>query len=270
MVAEHHSQSKVKLASWNVNSIRSRISNVLEWIEIEKPDILCLQETKVINQDFPTSPFEDIGYNIITHGQKSYNGVATLSKFTIEDSIKDLPNYNDNQARYLETTHSISNKMIRVANIYLPNGNPTPGTKYDYKLEWMKSLKNHLGKTLENEEIFVVVGDYNVIPEEIDVFEPEKWLDDALFKVETRKEFRKILALGFTDSFRSLNPEEQQYTFWDYQRGAWQRNNGIRIDHILSSPEADDIISEVYISKDTRDKDKPSDHVPIVSIMNID
>ncbi len=160
--------------------------------------------------------------------------------------------------------------MIRVANIYLPNGNPTPGTKYDYKLEWMKSLKNHLSKTLENEEIFIVVGDYNVIPEEIDVFAPEKWLDDALFKIESRKEFRKILALGFTDSFRSLNPGEQQYTFWDYQRGAWQRNNGLRIDHILSSPEADDIISEVYISKDTRDKDKPSDHVPIVSIMNID
>ena len=270
MVVEHHSQSKVKLASWNVNSIRSRISNVLEWIEIEKPDILCLQETKVIDQDFPISPFEDIGYNVVTHGQKSYNGVATLSKFTIEDSIKGLPNYNDNQARYLETTHAVSNKMIRVANIYLPNGNPTPGVKYDYKIEWMKSLKNHLSETLKNEEIFTVIGDYNVIPEEIDVYAPEKWLDDALFKIETRKEFRKILALGFTDSFRSLNPEEQQYTFWDYQRGAWQRNNGIRIDHILSSPEADDIISEVYISKDTREKDKPSDHVPIVSIMNVD
>ena len=152
----------VKIASWNVNSVRSRIGNILDWIKLEKPDILCLQETKVVDNDFPLSPFEEIGYNVKIHGQKSYNGVATLSKFLVEETFQGIPNYDDDQARYIETVHSSDLGMIRISNIYLPNGNPAPGPKYDYKLNWMKKLKNHLSETLLNEEIFIVLGDFNV------------------------------------------------------------------------------------------------------------
>ena len=151
----------VKIASWNVNSVRSRIGNILDWIKLEKPDILCLQETKVVDNDFPLSPFEEIGYNVKIHGQKSYNGVATLSKFLVEETFQGIPNYDDDQARYIETVHSSDLGMIRISNIYLPNGNPAPGPKYDYKLNWMKKLKNHLSETLLNEEIFIVLGDFN-------------------------------------------------------------------------------------------------------------
>ena len=254
----------VKIASWNVNSVRSRINNILDWVKSEKPDILCLQETKVIDNDFPLSHFEEIGYNVKTHGQKSYNGVATLSKFLIEETFKGIPDYNDDQARYLETVHSTDIGMIRVSNIYLPNGNPSPGPKYDYKLNWMSNLKNHLEETLINEEIFIVLGDFNVIPEDIDTHSPDDWKEDALFKIETRKAYRQILSLGFMDSFRQFNQNAENYTFWDYQRGAWQRNNGIRIDHILTSPQASDKINNVFIDKSVRGKEKPSDHVPII------
>ena len=254
----------VKIASWNVNSVRSRISNILDWLKLESPDILCLQETKVVDKDFPISPFEEMGYNVQIHGQKSYNGVAVLSKYLIEETYKGIPNYSDEQARYIETVHSTDIGMVRLANIYLPNGNPAPGPKYDYKLEWMRKLKLHLKETLLNEEIFIVLGDFNVIPEEEDVHNPEAWKDDALFKIETKKAYREILSLGFLDSFRQFNNEPGNYTFWDYQRGAWQRNNGIRIDHILTSPLAADKMKNVYIDKTVRDKDKPSDHVPIL------
>ena len=154
--------------------------------------------------------------------------------------------------------------MIRISNIYLPNGNPAPGPKYEYKLNWMNKLKNHLSETLLNEEIFIVLGDFNVIPDDIDTYSPEDWKDDALFKMETRKAYREILSLGFTDSFRQFNQDAENYTFWDYQRGAWQRNNGVRIDHILTSPQASDKMNNVYIDKSVRDKEKPSDHVPII------
>lgn len=254
----------VKIATWNVNSVRSRINNILDWLKYEKPDILCIQETKVVDKDFPVSPFEEMGYNVKVHGQKSYNGVAVLSKFLIEETINGIPGYNDDQARYIETVHSTDVGMIRLSNIYLPNGNPVPGIKYEYKLEWMKNLKRHLSETLMNEEIFIVLGDFNVIPSEIDVHNPEAWKDDALFKLETKKAYREILSLGFTDSFRQFNSEEGNYTFWDYQRGAWQKNHGIRIDHILTSPLANDKMKDVYIDKDVRDKEKPSDHVPVI------
>jgi len=254
----------MKVASWNVNSVRTRIDNILEWIKKENPDILCLQEIKVVTESFPREPFEDLGYNLIINGQKSYNGVATLSKFLIEESITKIPNFDDDQARYIETVHSVNSKVIRISNIYLPNGNPYPGDKFDYKLNWMKKLKNHLSETLLNEEIFIVLGDFNVIPDDIDTYSPEDWKNDALFKMETRKAYREILSLGFTDSFRQFNQDAENYTFWDYQRGSWQRNKGIRIDHILTSPQASDKMNNVYIDKTVRDKEKPSDHVPII------
>mgnify|MGYP000232550274 CR=1 FL=1 len=251
----------MKIASWNVNSIKARLPRVTEWLSEFQPDVVLFQELKCIDDNFPRMEIEDLGYNVATHGQKTYNGVAILSKYPIEDVMEGLPGDDDDeQARYLEAT--VNN--VRVASIYLPNGNPAPGPKYDYKLEWMRKLKSHLKETLLNEEIFIILGDFNVIPEEEDVHNPEAWKDDALFKIETKKAYREILSLGFLDSFRQFNNEPGNYTFWDYQRGAWQRNNGIRIDHILTSPLAADKMKNVYIDKTVRDKDKPSDHVPIL------
>jgi len=255
----------MKIASWNVNSIRSRINNVLDWVSNEKPDIFCIQETKVINESFPKEVFEDMGYNFVVNGQKSYNGVATFSKFIIEEKIIGIPGFDDDQARYVETIHSLGQNVLRVINIYLPNGNPCPGEKYNYKLEWMKALKNHISSLNIKDEAFILLGDFNVIPEDIDVYNPEKWKDDALFLLDTRKQFRELLSLGLTDTFRSFYPERQSYTFWDYQRGAWQKNEGIRIDHILVSPIVADLINDIKIDKEERDKEKPSDHVPIIA-----
>ena len=175
----------MKIASWNVNSVRTRIDNILEWIKKENPDILCLQEIKVVTDSFPREHFEDLGYNLIINGQKSYNGVATLSKFLIEESITEIPNFNDDQARYIETVHSVNSKVIRISNIYLPNGNPYPGDKFDYKLNWMKALKAHLNSLHIKDESFILLGDFNVIPENIDAYDADKWLNDALFTIQT-------------------------------------------------------------------------------------
>ena len=259
----------MKIASWNVNSVRTRIDNILEWIKKETPDILCLQEIKVVTDSFPSEPFEDLGYNLIINGQKSYNGVATLSKFLIEESITEIPNFNDDQARYIETVHSVNSKVIRISNIYLPNGNPYPGDKFDYKLNWMKALKAHLNSLHIKDESFILLGDFNVIPENIDAYDADKWLNDALFTIETRKEFREIISLGLNDMYRAYNPLAKDFTFWDYQRGAWQKNEGIRIDHILASPIAADQITSIIIDKEERDKNKPSDHVPIIAEIDI-
>ena len=253
----------VKIASWNVNSVRSRIGNILDWIKLEKPDILCLQETKVVDNDFPLSPFEEIGYNVKIHGQKSYNGVATLSKFLVEETFQGIPNYDDDQARYIETVHSSDLGMIRISNIYLPNGNPAPGPKYDYKLNWMKKLKNHLSETLLNEEIFIVLGDFNVIPGDRDCYDPLGWEGDALTRPETRKAFRRLAYSGYCDALRARHPDDVIYTYWDYQAGAWQRDNGVRIDHLMLSPEATDRLVEVGVDKAPRGLEKPSDHTPI-------
>lgn len=255
----------MKIASWNVNSVRTRINNILEWLEKENPDIVCLQETKVINESFPNQNFEDLGYNLVINGQKSYNGVATFSKFIIEEKILKIPNFEDDQARYIETVHSIGSEILRVINIYLPNGNPCPGEKYDYKLRWMSALKDHLVSLNIKDEAVILLGDFNVIPENIDTYDPDKWKNDALFLLETRKKFRELISIGFIDSYRSLYPQEKEYSFWDYQRGSWQKNEGIRIDHILASPIAADYIKDIFIDKNERDKEKPSDHAPIIA-----
>lgn len=261
--------SIMKIASWNVNSVRTRIDNIIAWIKKEDPDILCLQEIKVVTEGFPSEPFEDLGYNLVVNGQKSYNGVATLSKCIIEENITKIPNFNDDQARYIETVHSVNSNVIRVSNIYLPNGNPYPGEKFNYKLNWMKALKEHLISLKIKDESFILLGDFNVIPEDIDAYDSEKWINDALFTIETRKEFREILELGLNDMYRAYYPNQKDYTFWDYQRGAWQKNEGIRIDHILASPITADQITNLTIDKEERDKDKPSDHVPIIAEINI-
>ena len=257
----------IKIASWNVNSIRARLPNIEEWSKDANPDVLLLQETKTSNETFPKSEIEDLGYNVVIHGQKSYNGVAILSKSMPEDIIYGIPgNEDDNQSRYIEAT--VFNK-IRVASIYLPNGNPINTEKFDYKLKWMDHLFSHIKKSLQSEEILIFAGDYNVIENDNDVYDPIAFKDDALTHKETRDKFKKILNLGLTNAFKILNNNKHQYSYWDYQRGSWQKDNGLLIDHILLSPEASDLIINSGIDREPRGKTKASDHTPIWCTLDI-
>jgi exodeoxyribonuclease III len=252
------------VATWNVNSVRQRIGHLLRWLENTKPDVVCLQEIKTVDETFPTAEIEALGYNVAVHGQKTFNGVALLSRLPLEDVRKGLPGDNgDEQARYIEAVVSAGGSAMRIASIYLPNGNPAPGEKYAYKLRWMERLQRHAEGLLALEEPLVLAGDYNVIPAAVDTHDPALWANDALFLPETRAAFQRLLALGLTDALRATTDAAKTYTFWDYQAGAWQRNNGIRIDHLLLSPQAADRLESVTIDKDMRDGDKPSDHVPV-------
>ena len=255
----------MKIATWNINGIKARIINLKKWLEEAQPDIVCFQEIKSMTENFPKGEFEDMGYNVAVHGQKSFNGVAIFSKKPFDEVITGLPgNDEDEQARYIEVTVSTDNgKSLRVSSIYLPNGNPVDTEKYPYKLEWMERLKEHTKILLSYEEPFVLAGDYNVIPHDDDVHDPEAWSDDALFLPQTKEAFRSIVNLGLTEAFRACNSKAHQYTFWDYQRGSWQKDFGIRIDHLLLSPLAADLLNSCEIDKFTRGWEKPSDHVPI-------
>ncbi len=255
----------IKIATWNVNSVRTRMHAVTKWLSEAAPDVVCLQEIKSTEETFPYMEIEALGYNVEILGQKSYNGVAILSKRPFEEITKGLPGDDtDEQARYIEAVIAGDNGPFRVASIYLPNGNPAPGPKYDYKLAWMDRLKVHAKALLKFEEPLVLSGDYNVIPEAKDVYSPPDWLGEALYMPKTRAKFREILGLGLTEAFEQMDGRAGQYTFWDYQRGAWQNNEGIRIDHLLLSPQATDNIVKFEIHKNTRDGIKPSDHVPVV------
>ena len=254
----------MKIATWNVNSIKARLPNVLEWLDDAQPDVALLQEIKTVDDGFPAMEIEERGYNCAVHGQKSYNGVAILSKHPLEDVVCGLPgNTDDDQARYIEAWVDAGDRGARVASIYLPNGNPAPGDKYDYKLRWMDCLAAHALDLLKSEEPVVLGGDYNVIPTDGDVHNPDAWADDALFRPETRAKFRTLLNLGYTEAWRSLHAETHVYSFWDYQGGAWQKDNGIRIDHLLLSPQAADQLTACEIDKGPRGKQKASDHTPV-------
>lgn len=257
----------MKIASWNVNSVKARLPHVLSWLEQEKPDIVGLQELKCVDEAFPRAEIEALGYNVETHGQKTYNGVALLSKLPLEDVTFGLPNFEDEQARYIEAVVSTDKGAVRVASLYLPNGNPVEngdGAKYLYKLNWMAALEAHAKTLLGYEEAFVLAGDYNVIPTASDVHDPTAWEGDALYLPETHAAFRRLLNLGLTEAVASLTiTDENSYTFWDYQAGAWPKNNGIRIDHHLLSPLAADCLTGFGIDKHTRDWERPSDHVPV-------
>lgn len=259
----------MRIATWNVNSVNARLETVVRWFEEAKPDVACLQEIKCVDEKFPTEPFERLGYNIAIHGQKSYNGVALLSKTPLEDVRKGLPGDEaDEQARYIEAVVS-GPEPVRVASIYLPNGNPIPTDKFAYKLAWMERLNAHARGLLALEEPFVLTGDYNVIPEPRDAEFPGAWVDDALFQPQSRAAFRALKNLGLTEAYLQADGAPGAYTFWDYQAGAWQRNNGIRIDHALLSPQAADRLAGVSIHRDVRAWDKPSDHVPLVVELDI-
>jgi exodeoxyribonuclease-3 len=251
----------VKIASWNVNSVKARLPNLLAWLDEAQPDILCLQETKCPEPDFPLLEIKGLGYHVETTGQRTYNGVALLSKEPARDVVKGLPggDGSDEQARYIEASFG----DIRVASIYLPNGNPVGTDKYPYKLAWMDRLGAHAETLLAREMPFVLAGDYNVCPTDDDVYDPVGWRGDALCLPDTRSRFRALMHRGLTDAFRVLHPEPHLYTFWDYQQGRWLRDEGLRIDHLLLSPQAADRLAACVIDKGPRGKEKASDHTPI-------
>lgn len=254
----------MKIATFNINGIKARKDALSGWIESSDPDVVLLQEIKSVDDGFPRSHFEDMGYNVETNGQKGFNGVAILSKRPIEDVNKILPgDIEDNQARWIEATIPFENKVVRVCSLYAPNGNPIPGLKYEYKLKWMRRLFIHAEMLLKTEIPIVLGGDYNVIPQKIDAANIEQWAEDALFLPQSKSAFRKLLNIGYIDSFRVLEKEPGHYTFWDYQAGSWNRNNGIRIDHLLLNPSCADYLDEVGIDSEIRGYEKPSDHVPI-------
>jgi exodeoxyribonuclease III len=255
----------MRIATWNVNSVKQRLEHLVRVLREIEPDVICLQELKCVDAAFPRGDIESLGYNVETHGQKAYNGVAILSKRPLEDVRRGLPgDETDEQARYLEGVVSTTSGAMRIASIYLPNGNPTGTPKFDLKLAWMDRLKAHAGDLLRLEEPLVLAGDLNVIPEPRDARYPDHWVRDALFQPETRAKFREVLNLGLSDAFRLCDDGAEHFTFWDYQAGAWQKNDGIRIDHFLLSPQATDRLRGIRIHKETRAWDKPSDHVPVV------
>ena len=254
-------RAAMKIATFNVNSIKARLPNFLAWLKDFAPDVVLLQEIKCVDDAFPRLEIEDAGYNVATHGQKTYNGVAILSKSPIEDIHRGLPgDPGDEQARYIEAT--VAGK-VRVASIYLPNGNPIDTEKFPYKLSWMKRLKARIESSLPAGEIAIWGGDYNVIPTDSDVWDARAMKDDALMQPESRARFRAIQHLGLTDALRALHPEPHIYSYWDYQAGAWQKDHGLLIDHLLLSPQAADRLVASGIDKQPRGQDKASDHTPV-------
>ena len=258
----------MKIATWNVNSIKARLPTVLEVLSAIECDVVALQELKCETDAFPYLELEEAGWTCAVHGQKSYNGVALISKFQLEDVETGLPgDESDDQARFIEAT-VLSDAPIRVASLYLPNGNPAPGPKYDYKLAWMARLAAHAEAQLATGEAYVLAGDYNCIPRNEDCWDFGVWAGDALGLQATRDAFRRIQWLGYTEAFDTLDGRAHQYSFWDYQGGAWQKDHGIRIDHLLCSPAASDRLEGVEIYRKARELNKPSDHVPVIGVFS--
>jgi exodeoxyribonuclease-3 len=250
----------VKIATWNVNSVKARLPHLLDWLGTAQPDVLCLQETKCLAQDFPALEVTALGYHVEVVGQRSYNGVALLSREPARDVLAALPgDAADEQARYLEATVG----DLRIASLYLPNGNPTGTEKFTYKLAWMRRLEARARALLDQEVPFVLAGDFNVVPTDDDVYDPVAWQDDALCRPETRTQFRTLLHQGLVDAFRVFDAAPHRYSFWDYQAGRWYRDEGLRIDHLLLSPQAADRLTAAAIDKGPRAKDKASDHTPV-------
>ena len=253
----------MKIVSWNVNSIRARINNILDYIKQAKPDILLVQEIKTQDENFPYEDFKKIGYESHVYGQKSYNGVAIISKIEVKNINKDFINDDLKQSRIITGEIIIKGKKINLINIYVPNGNPVETEKYDYKKNWLKKFISNIRKELTKNSNLIIAGDFNIIPEEIDVYDFKRYEKDALGKLEIRKKFRELINLGFKDVYRLINKKKQEYTFWDYFAGSWQKNYGMRIDHFLLSNNLLNNIVSIKINKNPRSKIKPSDHTPI-------
>ncbi|PZO53410.1 MAG: exodeoxyribonuclease III [Alphaproteobacteria bacterium] len=257
----------MKIAAWNVNSILARLPTALKVFEEVNADVWCLQEIKCEDPRFPRLEFEAMGFNIETFGQKSYNGVAILSKHRIEECTRGVPGLEHEQSRYIEAVIAGPDGPVRIASIYAPNGNPIGTEKFQFKLAFMEALQAHLRGLLKQEEQVVIAGDYNVIARDVDCHDPRVWTGDALFQPETRAAYRALLNLGYTDAYMQADGAAHKYTFWDYQAGAWQKDNGIRIDHLLLSPQAADRLMSVEIFKKARGLEKASDHVPIIATL---
>jgi exodeoxyribonuclease-3 len=254
----------MKIATWNVNSVNARLPTVLEVLAAADADVWCLQELKCVDEKFPREEIEALGFNCTVFGQKTWNGVAILSKFPVSDERRGLDGEpEDEQSRYLEVLVE-SPRPVRVASIYLPNGNPRPGEKYEYKLRWMDRLIARAHGLLKDEEPVVLAGDYNCIPRDEDCWDIRAWEEDALAFIRTREKFRMLQNLGYTDAFMARDGRIQKYTFWDYQAGAWQKDHGIRIDHLMCSPQAADRLEAIEIFSKARSLEKPSDHVPVI------
>ena len=258
----------MKIVTWNVNSIRARIDNIKIYLKSSSPDIALFQEIKTEEHNYPFDEISKLGYISYVNGQKSYNGVSILSKKKLNGINKILHGDKIKQSRLISAKIKIKNKDIEIINIYVPNGNPVDTEKYTYKLNWLDLFIREIDKKLKNNTPLIIAGDFNIIPEEKDVYAPEKYLNDALFRLEVRKRFRNLINLGLQDIFRNFNKEEGNYTFWDYQKGSWQKNNGLRIDHILASSNLIDLIEKIEIKKNIRNQIKPSDHVPIECFIN--
>jgi exodeoxyribonuclease-3 len=253
----------MKIATFNINGIKARMGALTDWLTQSAPDIALLQEIKSVDEAFPRAHFEDLGYAVHTHGQKGFNGVAIMSKLPLEDITMGLPgDAEDEQARWIEAT-VVGKQAVRLCGLYLPNGNPCPGPKYDYKLAWMERLEARAAALLAEETPFLMAGDYNIIPQDEDAARPDAWREDALARPESRAAFRRLLNLGLTEAFRTRKNGPGHYSFWDYQAGAWNRNDGIRIDHFLLSPDCADLLRDCWIEAEVRGREKPSDHVPV-------
>ncbi len=254
----------MKIATFNINGVKARIEAVTDWLTESAPDVALLQEIKSVDEGFPREHFEDMGYQVETHGQKGFNGVAILSKLPLEDVTRGLPGDDaDEQARWIEATVIGDEKALRLCGLYLPNGNPVDSEKFPYKLGWMERLIVRGKALLAEEQPALMAGDYNIIPAAIDAARPEAWVGDALFHPDSLARWRELNNLGFTEAFRACTRGPGHYSFWDYQRGAWDRNDGIRIDHFLLTPQAADTLKDCWIEKDVRGREKPSDHVPV-------
>ena len=253
----------MRITTWNVNSVRQRLPHLLDFLREEQPDVLCLQEIKCQEDAFPYADIESVGYQAKVLGQKTFNGVALLSKTPLEDIRLNLPDDDDPQARYIEGVLLHKGRAVRVASIYLPNGNPINTEKLPYKMAWCEKLYAHMQTLLAHEEPLILCGDYNMIPTAQDARTPEAWKRDALFLPQTRAHFQSFLNLGLIDAVRACSSESGLYTFWDYQSGAWQKDDGVRIDHLLLSPQAADLLRDYTIHKSYREREKPSDHVPV-------
>jgi exodeoxyribonuclease-3 len=253
----------MKIATWNLAGIKARMPVLLKWLEANSPDILVLQETKTVDEGFPRLELEAMGYNLATNGQKSWNGVAILSKLPFDEVHRGLPgDDSDEQARLIEAVVSVEGGVVRVCGIYLPNGNPVKTDKFDYKLSWMDRLHTFVKARLELEEPFIILGDFNIIPTPADATTPATWVKDALFQPESRARWRALLNLGMTDAVRAVT-DGPIFTFWDFKTFGWERDDGIRIDHILCSPQAADRLQGVRVHREVRGWEKPSDHVPV-------
>jgi len=253
----------MKIISWNVNSVRARIENIKNYIKDSAPDILMLQEIKTQDENFPNDEFKNLGYTSYVFGQKSYNGVAIISKNELNNTNKNFINDNLNQSRIITAELKLNKKKIELINIYIPNGNPVDTEKYEYKKNWLKKFITNVKKKIQKNSNILIAGDFNIIPEEIDVHDFKRYENDALGRLEIRKKYRELINLGFKDVYRFKNKTKQEYTFWDYFAGSWQKNYGMRIDHFLISNSLLENIKSININRKPRSKEKPSDHTPI-------